>query len=146
MKIYFIFPNHDLGYRSSNNHRRWTVDRSFFPSSEAIGHNLHDPMWPWDGALSMPVNLGEGDFPPLLPSFSENDAVTPFDTLDFRELGYTYDTLIEDHEDKDEPDRVLGSRRDDIIAAILSIEGGSDLAIFLGLQATDLANADFTFV
>ncbi|MBC6480545.1 MAG: hypothetical protein GDA56_25015 [Hormoscilla sp. GM7CHS1pb] len=82
----------------------------------------------------------------MLPSFSENDAVTPFDTLDFRELGYTYDTLIEDDEDKDEPDRVLGSRRDDIIAAILSIEGGSDLAIFLGLQATDLANADFTFV
>ncbi|MBO1351167.1 MAG: hypothetical protein EBE86_029120 [Hormoscilla sp. GUM202] len=30
--------------------------------------------------------------------------------------------------------------------AILSIEGGSNLAIFLGLQATDLANADFTFV
>jgi len=90
----------------------------FYPAEGMpFGHNLHDPMWPWDGGLSMPVNLGEGDFPPLLPSFSENDAVTPFDTLDFRELGYTYDTLIEDDEDKDEPDRVLGSRRDDILAA-----------------------------
>jgi len=111
---------------------RGHTGRDFYPAEGMpFGHNLNDPMWPWDGGLSMPVNLGEGDFISLLPSFSENDAVTPFDTLDFRELGYTYDTLIEDDEDKDEPDRVLGSRRDDILAAGVTpgFDGFRDLVL-----------------
>lgn len=66
---------------------------SFYPSKGMpFGHNLHDPMWPWDGGLSVPENIGSGDIASLLPSIKSNVVVTPADVLDFRKLGYTYDT------------------------------------------------------
>jgi tyrosinase len=69
---------------------------SFYPANEAprvpFGHNLNDPMWPWDGGLSTPSNLGPGDILSLLPKYGLDDIITPGNVLDFRKLGYTYDT------------------------------------------------------
>lgn len=67
----------------------------FYPAfGQPYGHNLNDPMWPWDGGQSIPGNFGQGNALSLLPHFDPNDIVTPADVLDFRKLGYTYDTLI----------------------------------------------------
>lgn len=66
---------------------------SFYPSrGRPFGHNLHDPMWPWDGGLSTPGSIGPGNIVPLLSSSKPKDVVTVADVLDFRKLGYTYDT------------------------------------------------------
>lgn len=66
---------------------------SFYPSQGMPwGHNLHDPMWPWDGGLSRPGYYGIEDIVSLLPKSSSNEVVTPADVLDFRKLGYGYDT------------------------------------------------------
>jgi tyrosinase len=48
-------------------------------------------MWPWDGGRSRPGNYGTGNLLPLLVPTTE--IVSPADLLDFRALGYTYDTL-----------------------------------------------------
>lgn len=67
----------------------------FYPSSgQPFGHNLNDPMWPWDGGKSMPMNEKLADLLSYLPTFDPNDIVTPADVLDFRKLGYTYDTTL----------------------------------------------------
>jgi tyrosinase len=67
---------------------------AFFPASGYhYGHNLNDRMWPWDGGQSTPGNIGSGDQVSLLPHFPPDYIVTPADVLDFRKLGYTYDTL-----------------------------------------------------
>lgn len=66
---------------------------TFYPShGMPWGHNLHDPMWPWDGGLSQPGNYGIGNIVTLLPKPSSAKVVTPADVLDFRKLGYTFDT------------------------------------------------------
>ncbi|HLP90106.1 MAG TPA: tyrosinase family protein [Nostocaceae cyanobacterium] len=69
---------------------------SFYPDKQAprvpYGHNLNDPMWPWDGGLSTPSNFGNGTILSYLPKFASDDIVTPADMLDYRKLGYTYDT------------------------------------------------------
>ena len=69
---------------------------SFYPKNEAprvpYGHNLNDMMWPWDGGLSTPSNVGNGNIVSLLPKYSSDDLVTPADVLDYRKLGYTYDS------------------------------------------------------
>ena len=57
------------------------------------GENLNDRLWPWDGGESTPANQGPGDVLSLLPVLSQEDIVTPADTLDFRKYGYTYDTI-----------------------------------------------------
>ncbi|MEH2290121.1 tyrosinase family protein [Nostoc sp.] len=65
----------------------------FYPSKGMpFGHNLHDPMWPWDKGLSTPGNIGPEDITSLVSSIQSNVVVTPMDVLDFRKLGYTYDT------------------------------------------------------
>ena len=65
----------------------------FYPSKGMpFGHNLHDPMWPWDKGLSIPGNVGSEDITSLVSSIQSNVVVTPMDVLDFRKLGYTYDT------------------------------------------------------
>lgn len=69
----------------------------FFPDDSArvpFGHNISDPMWPWDGGLSNPDNIGSGNILALLPEFSPDDVVKPSDVLDFRSLGYAYDTQM----------------------------------------------------
>jgi tyrosinase len=69
------------------------TDTTFFPATgNPFGHNLNDPMWPWDNGLSTPGNLGPGNLLALLPEITANSVVTPADVLDFRALGYTYDT------------------------------------------------------
>ncbi|MEQ9483536.1 tyrosinase family protein [Coleofasciculus sp. F4-SAH-05] len=66
----------------------------FYPATgQLFGKNLNDPMWPWDGGLSIPGNLGPGDLLSLLPRYAPDDIVTPANVLDFRNLGYTYDTI-----------------------------------------------------
>ena len=55
---------------------------AFYPSSnQPYGHNLNDPMWPWDGGQSTPSNLGSGDLLSLLPVLAPDDIVTPKDVL-----------------------------------------------------------------
>ncbi len=68
---------------------------AFYPATDqAFGSNLNDPMWPWDGGLSTPMNMGPGNLLSYLPSLATNDVVKPTDVLDFRQLGYKYDTTI----------------------------------------------------
>ncbi|HEY9872419.1 MAG TPA: tyrosinase family protein, partial [Candidatus Obscuribacterales bacterium] len=65
---------------------------AFYPSTgRPFGNNLNDPMWPWDGGLSTPMNMGPGELRSYLPSFTNDDIVTPAEVLDFRTLGYRYD-------------------------------------------------------
>ncbi len=62
----------------------------FYPATfSGTGHALQDRMWPWDDgeAGTLPF-LG-----PYLPVFGSG-VIRPVDVLDFRELGYTYDTLL----------------------------------------------------
>ncbi|BCL36470.1 tyrosinase family protein [Nostoc sp. MS1] len=66
----------------------------FYPADgQPYGHNLNDLMWPWDGGMSTPKATKLGDLLSLLPVFNSNDLVRPVDVLDYRNLGYTYDTL-----------------------------------------------------
>jgi tyrosinase len=58
--------------------------------TEQYGHGLNDPMWPWDGGQSTPGKVGPADLLSDLPHFTQ--IVTPADVLDFRKLGYRYDT------------------------------------------------------
>ena len=53
------------------------------------GHSIDDRMWPWDGGQSNP----EERIVEMLPSFAEDDLVTPRDVLDHAARGYSYDTL-----------------------------------------------------
>ncbi|WP_071783199.1 tyrosinase family protein [Rubidibacter lacunae] len=65
---------------------------TFYPSDGMpFGHNLHDPMWPWDRGLSTPGEYGSGNLRSLL--LVTDSAVIPADVLDYRQLGYTYDTI-----------------------------------------------------
>ncbi|MFN6567223.1 tyrosinase family protein [Dendronalium sp. ChiSLP03b] len=70
------------------------IKKTFYPkANQPYGHNLNDPMWPWDGGQSTPGKIGPGDIQSLLPKFASYDIVTPKDTLNLRRYGYTYDTL-----------------------------------------------------
>ncbi|MDY7022472.1 MAG: tyrosinase family protein [Cyanobacteriota bacterium] len=63
----------------------------FYPSEgKDFGYNLNDPIWPWDGGLSTPGNLNDTDLVSMLPAIDE--VVSAADLLDFRKLGYTYDS------------------------------------------------------
>ncbi len=74
---------------------------AFYPSSgEPYGHNLNDRMWPWDGGESKPGNIGSGNLLSYLPHFPKDYLVTPADVLDFRKLGYRYDTTPTLHRKK----------------------------------------------
>ncbi|MEM9220028.1 MAG: tyrosinase family protein [Cyanobacteria bacterium P01_F01_bin.150] len=68
----------------------------FYPASERpFGHNLSDPMWPWDGGASSPGSYGpeNANLPDLFISPESSKIVTAKDVLDFRQLGYTYASL-----------------------------------------------------
>ncbi|MEL6453130.1 MAG: tyrosinase family protein [Cyanobacteria bacterium J06623_5] len=70
----------------------------FYPSSNRpFGHNLSDPMWPWDGGQSQPGNYGPTgiDLRPLYQPPSTDKIVSASDVLDFRKLGYTYTGLAD---------------------------------------------------
>ncbi len=69
--------------------------KQFYPSAKMpFGHNLNDPMWPWDGRLSKPGDYGLGNIVSLFTNIQLEKTVTPADVLDFRKLGYTYDSTI----------------------------------------------------
>lgn len=54
---------------------------------------LDDPMWPWDAGASTPGTLNPTvDLQDYIPQRSPDDVVTPRDVLDFRAMGYRYDT------------------------------------------------------
>jgi tyrosinase len=68
----------------------------FYPSEgQPFGHNLNDPMWPWDGGLSTAGSVGSIDIQPYLPDIALSDIVRPRDALDVSKYGYTYDTLVQ---------------------------------------------------
>jgi tyrosinase len=71
---------------------------NFYPKNQAprvpLGNNLNDPMWPWDGNVSRQNNFIPQGILSLLPKLAADDVVTPADVLDFRQLGYTYDTTL----------------------------------------------------
>ncbi len=86
---------------------RWQVNDHWGPSyypknhrdpfgyGDSYGFGLLDAMWPWDYGDSPRVRTVPWleDYLPSIPSIS-GDRVTPADVLDFRALGYTYDTLL----------------------------------------------------
>ncbi|MEE9123773.1 MAG: tyrosinase family protein [candidate division NC10 bacterium] len=62
---------------------------NFYPDNlVGFGHSLDSPMWPWDGGQATTLSYLMG----YLPAF--NEIVRPIDVLDFRTLGFTYDTLL----------------------------------------------------
>lgn len=64
----------------------------FYPATgKPYGHNLHDPMWPWDGGASAPGSYGPQDLRKWLIRPDPNLRVTPADVLDLRQMGYTYE-------------------------------------------------------
>ncbi|MEO0770778.1 MAG: tyrosinase family protein [Cyanobacteria bacterium J06649_4] len=76
----------DLGHSGS----------TFYPKEgKPFGHNLSDPMWPWDGGLSTPGNYGPPDVDLrewyVKPATAK--IVRALDVLNFRALGYTYSDL-----------------------------------------------------
>ncbi|MEM6452395.1 MAG: tyrosinase family protein [Cyanobacteria bacterium P01_D01_bin.105] len=69
---------------------------TFYPVTDRpFGHNLADPMWPWDGGLSAPGNYGPPnvDLRDLYIAPADEKVVSAKDVLDFRQLGYTYTGL-----------------------------------------------------
>lgn len=66
----------------------------YYPAEgQPYGHNLNDRMWPWDGGDSSVGMMGSVDLPSILPTIEPDDLVTPADTLDISDYGYTYDTF-----------------------------------------------------
>jgi tyrosinase len=65
----------------------------FYPfADKPFGHNLSDPMWPWDGGLSKPGNYGPKtlDLRDLYIGPAVTKVVRALDVLNFRQLGYAY--------------------------------------------------------
>ncbi|MDJ0797198.1 MAG: tyrosinase family protein [Calothrix sp. MO_167.B12] len=70
---------------------RGHTGEKFYPAKgKDYGYNLNDPIWPWDGGKSKPGNFNDTDLVSMLPV--TNKIITAADLLDFRKLGYTYDT------------------------------------------------------
>ncbi len=72
---------------------------TFYPAeNKPFGHNLTDPMWPWDGGLSAPGSYGPPDanLAQLFISPAVDRVVSASDVIDFRQLGYTYTGLQSD--------------------------------------------------
>jgi Ca2+-binding RTX toxin-like protein len=98
----------------SNGH----AGEDFFPDfsvskEHPYGHNIDNRMWPWDGGFSKPANYGPGDYTSLIPDFDPNDIVTPRDTLNFLDRGYTYSTLLDGATLPEFSQRINGTLNDD---------------------------------
>ncbi|KAM9991833.1 hypothetical protein ACTFIZ_012501 [Dictyostelium cf. discoideum] len=61
-------------------------DKTAEPYTYPWGHNLDDPLWPWDNSLSFTVPWLQESLP-ISYSYYESK-----DVIDFRSLGYQYDT------------------------------------------------------
>ena len=78
---------------------------SFYPASERpFGHNLSDPMWPWDSGASSPGNYGpeNANLTDLFIPPAASKIIRARDVLDFRQLGYTYAGLADAKDAMDE--------------------------------------------
>ena len=65
---------------------------SQYPANhQRYGHALNDAMWPWDANDSTRTTTDDS-ITPYLSDYSNH--VTPADVWNFRDLGYTYDTLL----------------------------------------------------
>ncbi|MFP5273775.1 tyrosinase family protein [Coleofasciculus sp.] len=92
----FFSPNDPLFWlHHANVDRLWAEwqanghqGSNFYPASgQPNGHNLNDPMWPWDGGSSSTLFSSVEH---LLPTFEPTDIVTPIDVLDIASIGYSY--------------------------------------------------------
>jgi tyrosinase len=92
--FWLLHSNVDRLWAEWQNNGRQGSEFYAVPGTERYGHNLNDRMWPWDGGDSIPGSIGSTDIRPYLPVVSPDDIVRPIDALDWREYGYTYDTLV----------------------------------------------------
>lgn len=64
---------------------------SFYPNKgKPFGHNLNDPMWPWDGGRSEPGHYGIRDLRSQLVTPAKQQVITAADVLNISQLGYVY--------------------------------------------------------
>jgi tyrosinase len=126
----------------SNGH----AGEDFFPdfpvsTEHPYGHNIDDRMWPWDGGFSKPANYGPGDYLSLIPNFDPNDIVTPNDTLNFLDRGYTYSSLLNGATLPEFSQSINGTLNDDNLEGTPGNDRISGLAgndTLMGLEGDDL--------
>jgi tyrosinase len=125
----------------SNGHAGEDFFSDFSVSTEhPYGHNIDNRMWPWDGGFSKPANYGPGDYTSLIPNFDPNDIVTPRDTLNFLDRGYTYSTLLNGSTLPEFSQRINGTLNDDKLKGTKgndSINGLAGDDILTGLKGED---------
>ena len=69
-------------------------DEEFYPDSgRKYGHNLRDPMWPWDGRDWVTLPWIEN----LMPEFEKEDIVRPENVLHYRGMGFSYPMVRPGH-------------------------------------------------
>ena len=103
---------------------------TFYPASDKpFGHNLTDPMWPWDGGLSAPGNYGppNRDLREFYIAPAVDKVVSAEDVLNFRQLGYTY-TGLDDValERSSGQDQAYVSDVDPLVAQVVEVQRRSE--------------------
>ena len=81
-----FFPHTNQGYPVHVNDQNESGDKEPQSKTFPLGHALDDYMWPWDGGYSNTID-GLNDLLPIFPY-----KIKCRDAINFRQLGYTYDT------------------------------------------------------